>query len=333
MVDYTIYVLDENDLTTSSSTGLDGVTQGDGSHLNGETLTINTPNWTPITIRDDDVNFSDNDSSQRLDGAQEVNGTTYADGTRLEAEYSFEATFDGQTWTLIAFNVVNSSPSYGTIEGIAVIGGPGDFPPPGVTLQLNNAGEGPNFAAADYATPICFDAGCPILTPEGYRPVEELRAGDYLQTADNGAEPILWAGSRRAFGVGPFAPVEVGAGALGNDRTLRVSQQHRILMSGPEAELLFGASEVLVPARALFDRPGIRLVSGVQVHYHHILLPSHAIVDCAGMATESFLPSTFGLSQVSDRSREELRDILAPRPAYRSARPVLRAYEAALLAA
>ncbi|MEM1234229.1 MAG: Hint domain-containing protein [Pseudomonadota bacterium] len=333
MVDYTIYVLDENDLTTSSPTGLDGVTQGDGSHMNGQTLTINSPSWTPITIRDNDVNFSDNDSSQRLDGAQEINGTTYGDGAKLEAEFSFDATYNGQTWTLIAFNVNDSSPAYGTIEGIAVIGGPGGFPPPGVTLQLDNGTEFPSFAAADYATPICFDAGCPILTPGGYRSVESLRPGDLVLTADHGAQPILWAGSRRAFGVGAFAPVEISAGTLGNDRTLRVSQQHRILITGPEAELLFGESEVLVPARALLGRSGVSVVSGERVHYHHILLPNHAIVDCAGMATETFLPSAYGLSQISEAARRELNAILPALPAYTPARQILRTYEASLLAA
>ncbi|MEM6276946.1 MAG: Hint domain-containing protein [Pseudomonadota bacterium] len=333
MVDYTIYVLDENDLTTSSPTGLDGVTQGDGSHMNGETLTINSPNWTPITIRDNDLNFSDNDSSQRLDGAQEINGTTYSDGTRLEAEFSFEATYEGQTWTLIAFNVNNSNPAYGTIEGIAVIGGPGGFPPPGVTLQLDNGTEFPSFAAADYATPICFDAGSPIRTPTGYRPVEALHVGDHVLTEDHGAQPIVWAGSRRAFGVSAFAPVEIRAGSLSNDRTIRVSQQHRILLNGPEAELLFGEPEVLVPARALVGRPGVNIVSGVKVHYHHILLPNHAIVDCAGMATETFLPSAYGLSQVSEAARRELSTLLPTLPAYTPARPILRTYEASLLAA
>lgn len=129
---YTIYVLDESDLTVTSPTGLDGETQGDGSHLNGQTMTIANPVWTPIEISDDDLNFQDNDSSQTLDGAQEIDGTTYASGTTLEAEFSFDVTYDGQTWTLIAFNVrePGGGNSYGTIEGLAVIGGPGDFPPP-----------------------------------------------------------------------------------------------------------------------------------------------------------------------------------------------------------
>ncbi len=42
MVDYTIYQLDESNLTFSNGAQLDGVTQGDGSHLLGQTLTLNS---------------------------------------------------------------------------------------------------------------------------------------------------------------------------------------------------------------------------------------------------------------------------------------------------
>ena len=332
---YTIYVLDESDLTVTSPTGLDGVTQGDGSHLNGQTMTIGNPVWTPIAINDNDLNFSDNDSSQTLDGAQEIDGTTYASGTRLEAEFSFDVSYNGDTWTMIAFNVrePGGGSSYGTIEGLAVIGGPGDFPPPNVVLSISNAQEGPSYAATGYSTPICFDTGCPILTPQGYRMVEDLRAGDEVMTADNGAQTILWAGSRKAFGIARFAPVEIEAGVLGNDRTLRVSQQHRILIGGAEAQLFFGEDEVLVPAHALLGKPGIQLVSGNRVNFHHLLLADHEVIDCAGMATETLLPTEYGLAQLSEASQEEVRQILKTRPAYLPARPILRAYEATLLAA
>ncbi|MEL6914745.1 MAG: Hint domain-containing protein [Pseudomonadota bacterium] len=337
MATYTIFVLDESDLTVSLPQGLDGQSQGDGSHLNGQTLTIDAPNWIPIEIRDNDLNFSDNDSSQELDGAQSLGGVSFADGSRLEAEFSFEAEFGGETWTLIAFNIREAnSPynnSFGSIEGIAVIGGPGGFPPPGELLQLSGASEGPNFAAADYATPICFDAGSLIRTPGGHRPVETLQVGDLVETLDDGPQPIRWIGSRRVFGIGPMAPVEIAAGALGNTAPVRLSQQHRCLVHGPRAELFFGGTEVLVAARQLLGRPGIRLAPGRRMHYHHLLLERHAVLDCAGLRAESFLPSDFGLSQLSAAARADLMPILAelgPAAAV-SARPVLRAHEAALL--
>ncbi|MEO1795442.1 MAG: Hint domain-containing protein [Pseudomonadota bacterium] len=344
MADYTIYVLDETDVSIALPKALDGQTQGDGSHLNGQTMTITSSDWTQINIRDNDVNFSDNDKSQRLDGDQEINGVTYDDNRIVEAEFSFEASYvddDGvtQTWTLVAFNVREPdgeySNIYGSIEGIAVIGGSGDFPPTGVPLTLSNAKEGPSFAADDYATPICFDSGALIRTPNGYVPVEELRTGDLVTTLDGGVEPILWIGARRAFGAGAFAPVEIAAGILGNEVSVRLSQQHRLLINGPQAELFFGEPEVLVSARSLLGQHGITLREGVQVNYHHMLLPSHAVLDCAGLRAESLLPSDYGLSQLPFASQREVLSLMqsSKTSAYTPARRILRSYEARTLLA
>ena len=44
---YDIYVLEENAITISGGVGLDGVTQGDGSHLPGQTITLNAPSCSP----------------------------------------------------------------------------------------------------------------------------------------------------------------------------------------------------------------------------------------------------------------------------------------------
>lgn len=334
MAEYTIFVLDESDLTLSD-TGLDGVTQGDGSHMDGQTLVINNPNWTGIRITDNDVTFSDNDGSQRLDGAQEIDGVIYENGTRLEAEFSFEVSYGGETWVVLGFNVRNSSPAYGTVEGIAVIGDQGGFPPAGVELQVSNGREFPTFPVSDFATPICFDAGSLILTPRGYVPVDDLRAGDLVETLDDGAQPVLWMGSRRAFGVGAFAPVEIDAGALGNRERIRVSQQHRILLDGPWVELMFGEPEVLAPARALLGRSGVRLVEGCSVHYHHLLLEKHGVLDCAGLKAESFLPCGYGLTQITEMSRLSLRAAMpdVERRQWPAARTILKGYEAELLAA
>ena len=127
MANYDIYVLQEDDLSISGGGQLDGVTQGDGSHLVGLTLTINAANWQPVSIVDGDSSFGDNDGNQRLDGPATLNDTTYADGTRVEAEYGITVTLDpndpnSPTWQLVGFNVRDSSPAFGTIEGIAVIG-------------------------------------------------------------------------------------------------------------------------------------------------------------------------------------------------------------------
>jgi hypothetical protein len=76
MADYDIWVLGESQVTISGGGQLDGVTQGDGSHLVGRTITLNTRNWSAVAVTDNDSNFEDSDNSgQRLDGAQTIDGT------------------------------------------------------------------------------------------------------------------------------------------------------------------------------------------------------------------------------------------------------------------
>ncbi|MEM6727501.1 MAG: Hint domain-containing protein, partial [Pseudomonadota bacterium] len=101
------------------------------------------------------------------------------------------------------------------------------------------------------------------------------------------------------------------------------------------ADLFFGESEVLVPARALLGMPGVSLAPGHRVHYHHLLLPEHAILDCAGLPAESFLPNAYGLSLLSESARASLEATMPPeaRAHYRPARPILRNFEAQTLRA
>ena len=114
----------ESDISLSGGAVLDGVTQGDGSHLVGEFLTINTTTTTEFFVTENDTDFDDNDGDQLLNGTQSFDGTTYADGTRIEAEYQFVVQDDltGEQYTLVGINFNNSSPAFGTVEGIAFVG-------------------------------------------------------------------------------------------------------------------------------------------------------------------------------------------------------------------
>lgn len=98
----------------------------------------------------------------------------------------------------------------------------------------------------------CFTLGTMILTAQGERPIEALKVGDMVVTQDSGLQPVRWIGRRTVFGRGAYAPVQFGAGALNGLTTpLLVSPQHRILLSGYQAELLFGESEVFAAADQL----------------------------------------------------------------------------------
>jgi hypothetical protein len=162
---------------------------------------------------------------------------------------------------------------------------------------------------------ICFTPGTRIATPEGPRPVEQLREGDWVQTRDNGAQEILWIGARRMTGARLFVtpqlrPVRIKAGALGIDRPeqeLLVSPGHRMLLRGRAALDLFNTPEVLVAARDLVNGTTIITEQSVrEVTYIHLMLGRHQVLWANGVETESFHPANAALSALGDEDRKRL---------------------------
>lgn len=183
---------------------------------------------------------------------------------------------------------------------------------------------------------ICFTAGTRIATPRGAREVETLKPGDLVITRDNGLQPVRWVGRRTVPALGALAPVRFAPKVLGNERELLVSPQHRMLLTGPEASLLFGESEVLASAKHLVNGGSIRQLVGGEVTYVHILFDRHEIVYAEGAPSESFFPGGEGLGAIESAAREELFTLF---PELRShddafgetARLCLKAYESKLL--
>lgn len=351
---YSVWMLEASNITVSGGKSLSGITQGDGSHLVGETIRLDNNHWIETLIQDNDTRFDDNDADQRLDGAQTIDGTTYADGTRVEAEYriTLRDPDTGETWQVLGFNVNNSSPAFGTIEGLAFVGPVGGFPPVGRDLQVVAAAEGPGSAgqpaidAGGLASPPCFTPGTLIRTPSGAIPVERLAPGDRVATRDHGAQPLVWVGRVRVdatrLAASPaFVPVRLRAGAFGPGRPARdmlLSQQHRVLVGGWRAELLFGETEVLAPVRHLVNGRSIALASDVaRIDYIHLMCARHEIVWADGIETETFLPGAQGLGSIPAAARAEVLALFpelargAPL-ACLPARPLLKAWEARLVA-
>jgi hypothetical protein len=184
---------------------------------------------------------------------------------------------------------------------------------------------------------ICFTPGTRILTPRGERPVETLREGDMVVTRDHGPRPIRWVGRRTVPGRGEFAPVRVGPAVFGTaSGGLLVSPQHRLLVTGYHAELLFGSDEVLVAAKHLLGGTDACRAPCAAVTYIHLMFDRHEVIYAEGFATESFFAGEEALTAVDAPAREELFAIF---PELRSgasqhretARPCLRAPEARLL--
>lgn len=184
---------------------------------------------------------------------------------------------------------------------------------------------------------ICFAKGTMIETALGEKPVETLQAGDLVRTLDHDVQPIRWIGSARRPALGALAPVMIRKGVLGNRRDLMVSPQHRMLLTGWRAELLFGECEVLASAKSLINDRDIVRVEGGFVEYFHILFDHHEIIFAEGAPSESFYPAAMGAEALSKETRDEILALFPHLGATdfagygASARASLRFKEAALM--
>ena len=184
----------------------------------------------------------------------------------------------------------------------------------------------------------CFVRGSRISTTRGEVEVEDLRAGDMVHTVDNGVQPVLHVVSRKVPATGRFAPIVISKGALGNERDLLVSPQHRMLMAGWQSEIMFGEGEVLVAAKHLVNGDTIYQKFGTEVEYFHIVFERHEIIYAEGVPSESFLVSSESVQQQEQESYDELvalfpELVTSPEKFNKSARRTLKLHEASLLSA
>lgn len=149
-----------------------------------------------------------------------------------------------------------------------------------------------NRLTAENTGVVCFAAGTLIATQGGEIKVEDLRRGDVILTLDHGPQPLIWTGATaQTWSVDPHRdkPILIKAGSLGAGvpkRDLKVSPQHRVLLSRPDDPL-----GVFVPAKGLLGLPGVRQMAGCRsVVYHHIMLDQHQVLISNGAPTESFYP-------------------------------------------
>lgn len=192
---------------------------------------------------------------------------------------------------------------------------------------------------------ICFTPGTTILTPSGEIPVQDLKVGDKVVTRDNGLQAIRWVGKKKLVGHDLISrpklrPIMIRAGALGHDlpkHDMMVSPNHRMLLVSQQAQLLFGASEVLVAAKHLVGADGVQQVDTVGVEYVHFLCDNHEVVLANGSWSESFQPGTYSMGSIDCDQREEIYELfpeLRKRSvveSYAAARLTLKRHEAFLL--
>ena len=137
---------------------------------------------------------------------------------------------------------------------------------------------------------ISFARGTMITLATGaQKPIEDLTPGDKVLTRDHGGQPIRWIGRATLKAVGPFAPVVITAGTLGNAGDLIVSQHHRMFLYQRERIAGLATSELLVQAKHLVDGERVFLREGGFVDFLSIVFDRHEIIYAEGVPAESLM--------------------------------------------
>ena len=196
--------------------------------------------------------------------------------------------------------------------------------------------SGPSGGGSGPSSPPCFTRGTEIRTASGEVRVEDLTIGDMIWTEGHGLQPIRWICQRIVPAKGDFAPIRICAGTLGAVRDILVSPAHRMLLQGPEIELLFGVTKALVAAKDLLnDQTILRETTLETVEYFHILFDQHEVLEAHGTLSESFFPHA---ATVEDFGAEQRKELFALFPelargsdGYAVAYPGLLAHEVSLI--
>ncbi len=305
----------QTEVDGASAVTLDMLTVGATWRWTGKTVRIDAPGGVLLlegAIGEADMRQRAARMVQRLIGVAVGTGSTVADPEEPDAlaDQCFIVTDGTQSYPVTILPVPDS--------GARLLMFLGDPPPVDrdlwiVRAQIDRTGGAAGERAGGGV--ICFTPGTSILTPDGPRLIESLQPGHLIQTKDNGPQEILWRGSRKMTGARLYAmphlrPIRFRAGALGHGRPeddLWVSPQHRMLLKGPAASVLFNADEVLVAAENLVNDSTIMVDSSVrEVTYIHLLLDRHNVIFANGMETESFHPSNTALETIDPKDRARL---------------------------
>lgn len=192
-----------------------------------------------------------------------------------------------------------------------------------VTGTTQNTYDWISIGAHDAAyAPVCFASNTLIQTVTGPIQVERIKAGDLVLTLANGFQPVRWVGSSRFDSntlrtSRKFRPVVFAPGSLGPglpERPLRVSRQHRMLVSSEVSKRMFGSEAVLIAAAKLVGLPGVTIEDNVgMVDYLHLLFDRHEVVFANGVPSESLYLGEQAWRSLSKRFCEEILSVCQSR--------------------
>ncbi len=249
------------------------------------------------------------------------------------------ATKSGASWSVVVSGTGGLDPMDYTVSisssGVLTVElTEGAVIPPNTSLTLEifastGPGNGNNDSlivtvALPAGTVPCFVKGTLIETEHGPCLVEDLVVGDKVRTSSGELLPIVWIGQKTLGAevlkrTPHMRPVCIQEGAFGNglpNRDLYVSPQHRIVLEGWRAELLYGEPQVFAAAIHLVNDKTIRQVQlDEPVTYFHVACSRHTILTSNGLPTESLFLGEIALMSFD---REDVLELLSLFPELRS---------------
>lgn len=154
-----------------------------------------------------------------------------------------------------------------------------------------------------------------VLTPDGYKRIDEVRRGDSLKTLASGPNVLEWTGStvvsQKDVVDMPFlAPIKIKSGALAQGlptSDLLVTQQQRLFVTSHVALAYFNSYEALVPAVDLLGLPGVSIAQDFsEVTYIRLLFNTQEFIWVNGVVTEVLYSDQARLQDKSPEARREL---------------------------
>ncbi len=177
--------------------------------------------------------------------------------------------------------------------------------------------------------------GTPVETSSGPQFIERLRLGDEVVTMSGEVSRVRWIVRREVPMLGRFRPVRLRAPYFGLTRDILIAPDTRVVITGTEAEYLFGESNVLVEARHLVDERSARRerAERATLWYYHVLLDQHECMKYAGLWGESLFVGSIGRSaeMIATTALADMPTTAIPRHT-RFALPILSNFEARTLA-
>ena len=201
------------------------------------------------------------------------------------------------------------------IDALALRAGDGDFvlplsplrPATGYALIAIDPGQ--TRLRLSQLVHSCFGAGTRIMAGDGTLvAIEDVAPGDAVLTRDHGAQPVAWAGRISLRAQGPFAPVIIPPGLLGNLGALTVGPLQRIFLYQRGGVGGDSRSELLVQAQHIVDGGRVQLREGGVVTYHALAFDAHQIIYAEGVPVESLLVSRATVARLPDAFARELAE-------------------------